>query len=262
MNRIKVIFSVGFVLIIVSIVTLVSLYKQDPNQISRKNQQAIVKKLVAQKYDSYDQKRTQKEVIGIISGPSTIDLNVKQKEALIQIIDGFFMTYSLCEFETYLRFKQSQGAGHYGKIIVTNGMDTLDNWRNRWEANNGFLRLLMPNLPSNFRQRIVRFDATSIEIDIRKIYGTNVPAIQISTPTNHTGSAILKNECFVYDINPETLSSSNQAILWATWKFPCYTEAVDQPGFVVVSAYWNEPAGAWTIHCATSALPPYFFPLL
>ena len=239
-----------------------NLNKQDPNQLSRKKQDSLVTQLSKHTYESYEEQKTKDKIAERIQSQTLDALTAKQKEALIRIIDGFLMTYSRVEFDEYLRFKQSQGSGHYSDVIATNGMDTLTNWRNRWAANNSALRQLIPNLPPTFKQRIVSFDATSIEIDVRKLYGTNIPARQISAPTNYTGSAILRNDCFVYDVNPETLSESNQPIQWATWKFPCYTEVGNKPGFVVISAYWNEPAETWTIHGGTSAMPPIFIPLL
>ena len=262
MTKKNVIIGATLALGVVLALIFINLSKQNPNQLSQKKQASLVKQLSKNTYESYEEQKTKRKIAERIQSQSLDALTPKQKAALIRIIDGFLMAYSRADFDEYLLFKQSQGSGHYSELIITNGMDTLTNWRNRWEANNGVLRQLIPSLPPNFKQRIVSFDATSIEIDARKLYGTNIPARQISASTDYTGSAILQNDCFVYDVNPERLSESNQPIQWATWKFPCYTEVGKEPGFVVISAYWNDPAESWTIHGGTSAMPPIFIPLL
>jgi hypothetical protein len=234
----------------------------DINEQHRQQQAVVIRDLKKNSFDPYHPLKTPAAISNRIHEVVARDLTPDQMGALAEVMDGFFRSYSALNFDDYIAFKRAQGGGTYGVTLSTNDPDPMATWRARWEGHSEAVRQWNKMLPPTFKMRLVDFDIGGMEIDVRRMYTTNSPSERISAGTDFTGWVNFLNHSYAYDVTPETILASGEHVIWASWKFPCHTEMGTDPGYIVISAYWNDPAGAWTVHGGTSATPPTFIPIL
>ncbi len=239
------------------------LQKRDPGTVDRAKQTRLAQMLSKAKFTPYDQiefHRVIAEKTRSMSGPT---LPSEAKQALQLHIEFFFSVYCNPSFEKYVEFKQSQGDGNFASGLLTNAnIPPIEAWRAQWEVYLTGLRNEDTNLPANFRHRIKSVDLANLQVEIIKTTTTNSPTAKLSIATNFTGTIVLKNRTFDYATSPSDAFIQDNGIIWASWRIPCYTEHLPEPGFVRFTSYWDSLNKKWILYDGSSAIPPFFNPML
>lgn len=214
-------------------------------------------------FTSYNHSEFQRVIAEKIDSLAGVNLSSNAKQTLQSHIITFFSVYCEPEFEAYLSFKKSQGEGTYASGLLTNSnVSPLEAWRNQWQIYLTGMRNDDTNLPANYRHRIKSVDLSNLLIEVISTTSANSPTAQLSMSTNFTGTIVLNNHTFEYNTMPSDVLNQDKKITWVSWRVPCRTEHLVDPGFVRFTSYWNSLNQNWILYDGTSAIPPLFNPML
>ena len=248
--------------VIVSVLMTTNISRQNINEIQRKQQRELVSNLEKGKFSSFEATQTTLAISNVMYNTPLTNISGLQRDALLKTIITFLNCYANGDFETFVEYKKSQGAGDWAPEFSSENGNSIELVRDKFLRNHQAMRIPFTNLPPTFKQRITKFDASKLEVQARRIFSTNPPVHAIAAGRNFTGSMVLKNESLVYENTPAKILEANEAVIWATFFIPCSTELNQKPGLFGVSAYWSESDHNWVVEAANSAMPPMFTPML
>lgn len=187
-----------------------------------------------------------------------------ERALYVKMLSQVIETYSDGSFSKYLEFKNSFGPAEInmprGNTITTSSVDEL---QREWEAKSQlFIKMTATQpepLPKDFKIRITEFDPKSLILEYRQTVVVNSGLDRILNGRQITGIAKIENRYFEYNRGPEHVLESEGKVKWLNVAFSCYSSLAKVPGYIAVSAYFDESRNKWIPYEMISCSPPTLF---